>query len=104
MNSWNSEFIRAGFKRQSAGYITILDDQVELQQRAVANEIRRPAREEGSLPNSPETVQRALDIVKERPAPNFSYKQPTFGYVVQWLSELGRDVELNGLVAYAMPI
>jgi hypothetical protein len=102
MNTWNSEFVRSGFEKQSAGFITNLDGEVELQQPVIANEIRRLMREEGALQNSPETVQRAVKCVKARgPVPGFPYKQPTFGYVVKWLSELGKDIELNGLLAYA---
>lgn len=36
-----------------------------------------------------------------RPQSGFPYKQPTFGNVVERLSELGKDTELNGLLAHA---
>ena len=101
MNTWNSEFVQSGFQRQSHGFITSVDGRVELQIPAVANEIRRLVREEGNLPNSPKTLQRAIDSVKVGPLPSFQYMQPTFGYVVKWLSELGKDAELNGLLAHA---
>lgn len=31
----------------------------------------------------------------------FPYTQPTYGYVVEWLSELGKTTELNALLDYA---
>lgn len=101
MNTWNSEYVKSGFETKSSGFITNLDGNIELQVTAVANEIRRLEKEEGLPPNSSATVKKAIESAKALAPPRFPYTQPTFGYVVQWLSELGKDTELNGLLAYA---
>jgi hypothetical protein len=102
MNTWNSEFVRSAFEKQYIGFITNVDGKVELQQPAVANEIRRLVRVEGASPNSSHTVQKSFKTVRAQGNEiAFPYKSPTFGYVVEWLSELGKDVELDGLLAYA---
>lgn len=101
MNTWNSEYAHSGFENQSTGFITNLDGKIELQVTAVANEIRRLEKEEGASPRSPATVKKAIQNAKADASRGFPYTQPTFGYVVKWLSELGKDTELNGLLAYA---
>jgi hypothetical protein len=101
MNTWNSEYAQSGFENQSTGFITNLDGKIELQVTAVANEIRRLEKDEGASPRSPATVEKAIQNAKADTSRGFPYTQPTFGYVVKWLSELGKDTELNGLLAYA---
>jgi hypothetical protein len=101
MNTWNPELVNSNFDRQALGYITNIDGKVELQHAITAQEIRRLVNEEGASPTSRETMYKALEQVKNRPKKGFPYKQPTFGYTVQWLSELGKTIELNGLLDYA---
>lgn len=101
MNAWNSEFVHAGYEMQSMGYITNVDGKVRLQIPAVASEIKRLGREEGAEFNAQETIRKAIKTAKENTGSKFPYNQPTFGYVVQWLSELGKDIELEGLLSYA---
>lgn len=100
MNTWNPEYAQSGFEKQSTGFITNLDGKIELQVTAVANEIRRLEKEEGASPHSPATVKKAIEKAKALPS-KFPYTQPTFGYVVMWVSELGKDTELKGLLAHA---
>jgi len=102
MNSWNSEFVRSSFDKQAMGFITNAEGKIEIHHPAVGTEIRRLVIEEGACVDSPETVQRAREsFLANSKKSGFRYMQPLFGYVVEWLSELGKTTELNALLAYA---
>ncbi|KAJ1709552.1 hypothetical protein AFGD_001150 [Aspergillus flavus] len=98
MNTWNSELVRSGFGRQAFGYITNLDGEIRLNSPTLANVYREIA---GTDAGNGALLLKALEIAKTIPPPKFPYSLPTFGYVVQWLSELGKSVELEGLLQYA---
>ena len=103
MNAWNSEFVRAGFPSHVKGFITNIDGQIELQHPMVAG-VYRAALAQGDAvdQDSAALLQRAREYYKENHSTiQFPYNEPTFGYVVEWLSELGKTTELNGLLAYA---
>ncbi|KAJ5368782.1 uncharacterized protein N7496_008542 [Penicillium cataractarum] len=54
------------------------------------------------IADSAEILQAAREFYKEnRSTIKFPYNQPTLGYVIKWLSELGKTTELDGLLAYA---
>lgn len=55
--------------------------------------------QEGAIANE-STYTNALGKAKQAPKSAAPYTKPTFGYVAQWLSELGRP-ELDGLLKYA---
>lgn len=105
MNTWNSEFVRSAYQKQSMGFITQVSGKFQIQHPAVGTEIRRLVTEEGASPNSPQTIRRAYETFLEksggaapingRPA----YMQPLIGYVVKWLSELGKEAELDAILA-----
>lgn len=100
MNTWNSDLVRAGFTKQSAGFITKIDGQVELQHPIVANAYRAIIAEQQVSPKK--ALRKAREYYKSNHgSPSFPYNEPTFGYVIQWLSELGQNEELEGLLAYA---
>jgi hypothetical protein len=102
MNTWNSEFVRAGFNSHAKGFITNIDNQVELQHPMIAAAYRTAVVREDATQKPSEILQQARDYyIANRSSSNFPYNPPTFGYVVKWLSELGKTAELNGLLAYA---
>jgi hypothetical protein len=48
-----------------------------------------------------EAIELAKADIAEAPTPPFPYTKPCFGYISQWLSELGQTELLNGLLTYA---
>lgn len=112
MNSWNSDLVKPLYARQSQGFITNVDGQVRLQPMLVANAYRKAATSHASTTASgtasdPKALCDAVDEAKlylsnpDNPRSPFPYTTPTWGYVVQWLSELGKRQELEGLLDYA---
>ncbi|WYZ44936.1 hypothetical protein EsH8_VIII_000252 [Colletotrichum jinshuiense] len=107
MNAWNSTFVRSHFDEQSLGFVTNTEGEVRLNQPSVGAEFRKLVKDHGASSTSRKTLetarQNAKDAMQSESAnnKNFPYTKPTFGYIVQWLSELGKDVELKGLLEYA---
>jgi len=106
MNTWNSKFVRASYDKQAMGFITNVNGKIQLQHPTVGTEIRRLVTEEGFPANSPDTIERANKAFRDQPSSITSqkgptYTQPLFGYVIKWLSELGRAAELEAFLAHA---
>lgn len=101
MNTWNSEFVRDSYDKQALGFITNIDGHIELHHPAVGATIRQLVQEEQADPNSAETLQRARDQYLANRSAGSKYMQPLFGYVVKWLSELGKAEELEALLSHA---
>ncbi|KAK3291430.1 Rft protein-domain-containing protein [Chaetomium fimeti] len=101
MNTWNSEFVRDSYDKQALGFITNIDGHIELHHPAIGATIRQLVREEQADPSSAETLQRARDKYLANRSAGFKYMQPLFGYVVEWLSELGKSKELGALLSHA---
>lgn len=102
MNSWNSEFVRSSFDKQARGFITNIEGKIKIQHPAVGSKIRRLVAEEGASADSADTVQRAQEtFLANSKNGGFPFMQPLFGYVVEWLSVLGKTTELNALLDYA---
>lgn len=103
INTWNSEFVRAGFPSHARGFITNIYWQVELQHPMVAGIYRAALAKDNrtALQDSAQLLQDAREFYKEnRSTINFPYNEPAFGYAIEWLSELGKTTELNGLLLY----
>lgn len=99
MNTWNSEFVRSGFNNHALGFITDIDGEVELQHPMVASAYRAIVAQRQDAPNPQQTLQKAREYYRaNKDSIKFPYKEPTLGYVVKWLSELGKTVELHGLL------
>ncbi|GCB17122.1 linalool dehydratase/isomerase [Aspergillus awamori] len=98
MNTWNPKLVRSAFERQAFGYITNFDGEVRLNSPTLANVYREIA---GDDAGDKALLLKALEIAKTIPPPKFPFSLPTLGYVVEWLSELGKSVELEGLLEYA---
>ena len=104
MNTWNSELIESLYDEQALGYITTVNGQVRLHDHAFAVEYRKIVEADDFDHNNHDTAaiiakaraQRAIN----RP-PFDPIVDPVLGCVVQWLSELGKTRELQGLLDYA---
>ena len=104
MNAWNHDLVINLSAKQLPGFVTNIDGRVRLQPPAVANHFRKLTAEAASTSDSGK-LQKAIDLAKadiaEKTAAPFPYTKPCFGYVTQWLSELGQTSLLDGLLAYA---
>jgi hypothetical protein len=101
MNTWNSKFTRSAYDKQAKGFITNIDGKIELHHPRIGATIRHLVATENADPNSAETLERARDEYLQDPSIGFKYMQPHFGYVIKWLSELGKAAELEALLKYA---
>ncbi|CAI7678029.1 unnamed protein product [Penicillium pancosmium] len=99
MNTWNSNFVKSGYQAHSKGFITNVDGRVELQHPMVAGVLRANQTDETITSEALRTAKEYY--LANRNSIPFPYSQPTFGYVVKWLSELGKTTELDGLLKYA---
>ncbi|KAF9890590.1 hypothetical protein FE257_005721 [Aspergillus nanangensis] len=107
MNSWNSELAGQTFPSQAAGFLSRVEaDRVNLNASPVAHRIRDISSRQGADPFSRETFQEAFDYVQgpgaqEYPNEDLPFSRPTFGYVVKWVSEVGDEPTLSGLLNHA---
>ncbi|KEY74063.1 hypothetical protein S7711_02653 [Stachybotrys chartarum IBT 7711] len=80
----------------------LVDGKIRLQTTPVGWEYRRIAEAEEKGPNDAKVLARARIAAAEKVKPHGSlFNPPLYGYTVQWLSELGKTTELQGLLAYA---
>ncbi|TVY78925.1 Linalool dehydratase/isomerase [Fusarium oxysporum f. sp. cubense] len=101
MNTWNSDLVKSLYDKQSLGFITVIDGQVRLHDPVVAGIYRDLMDADNISPHNAAVLAQARRMSKSVAPTKFPYSQPTFGYVVQWLSEMGRTVELQGLLDFA---
>ncbi|PSN65095.1 hypothetical protein BS50DRAFT_622397 [Corynespora cassiicola Philippines] len=103
MNAWNPQHVRENFERQAAGFITQAKGEITLQHPAVGTMIRSLAVEKNASTDDENIIAEARSkfLAATENKPPAVYMQPLFGYIVQWLSELGKVEELNSLLAYA---
>lgn len=103
MNSWNPAEVRSTFPSQALGFLTRgPSGSVSLNPVPIAHTIRRLVAEQGADPDALETLRQAREIVASSgPGRRPAFAQPALGYVVQWLSELGEEELLSGLLKHA---
>ncbi|KAM0258601.1 hypothetical protein ACHAQJ_003772 [Trichoderma viride] len=101
MNTWNSEKVKSLYESQAYGFITTIDGEVQLHEEQIAGEYRKLVDTESADKNDAAVLAQARANAAALPPPTFPFSKPTFGYVVQWLSELGKKEELDGLLKYA---
>lgn len=101
MNTWNSESVKSLYDQQVYGFITSIDGEVQLHEDCIAEEYRKLVDTENADKNDAAVLARARANAAALPPSKFLFSRPTFGYVVQWLSELGKKEELDGLLKYA---
>ncbi|KAJ7146380.1 hypothetical protein C8R44DRAFT_13492 [Mycena epipterygia] len=101
MNAWNSEEVHALYPAQSLGFLSKVseDGRINLNGSAVGQAIRSLVKEEGADPDAPATIEKARRIAPPRQKGGVSW--PEFGYVAQWVSEVGDDATLAGLLRHA---
>lgn len=104
MNSWNPSVVSTLYSKQAHGFITNVSGRIRLQPPVVANNYRKVSSDSPEA-SEKEVLSQAVAMSKaqiaDKAKPPFPYTKPAFGYVLQWLSELGRTTELDGLLAYA---
>lgn len=98
---WNYDMVQRLYPSIGDGFIHRMDDRFNVNPPAVANEIRRIVRAENADPNSDSTVSRAREATKDAKGSWIPYLSPVFGYLSQWLSEIGGPDDLNKLLRHA---
>ncbi|KEF59604.1 uncharacterized protein A1O9_04450 [Exophiala aquamarina CBS 119918] len=105
LNTWNSDLVKSLAEKQLLGFITKIDGKVRLQTANVGNAIRKLGAEKPQeYPvDSARTVLEAVALTKNPDSglPDAQDKNPVFGHTVEFLSELGREDLLSGLLDYA---
>ncbi|KAK0637705.1 hypothetical protein DIS24_g10565 [Lasiodiplodia hormozganensis] len=103
MNSWNSDFVHSLFPAQSLGFLTHAPGgRINLNNEKVAQAIRKLTESEKVDPYAWDTLEKAREIAahtENKPAGPFP--QPLFGYVAQWVSEVGDQSTCDGLLCHA---
>jgi len=103
MNSWNPKQVRETYGSQALGFLTrVSPDRVNLNQTVLAHTFRQLVNVEKQDPEDPQTLIHAKEIVAALPPkPSGGYHSPVFGYVAQWLSEIGSQSTLNSFLNHA---
>lgn len=106
MNSWNSDFVHQGYEAAVLGHITNAEGVgIRYHPSVLGNAVEQLIREDGASATAKETVERAKDVVRKQAEaglmPQRDFIVPEFGYMVHWLSELGKTSELDALLQYA---
>ncbi|KAJ7686847.1 hypothetical protein B0H17DRAFT_940077 [Mycena rosella] len=101
MNSWNSEEVHALYPSQALGFLSKLpeDGRVNLNGPAVGRAIRALVAQEGADPDAPATIEKARATAG--PPRKGGIALAEFGYVAQWVSEVGDEATLDGLLRHA---
>ena len=87
----------------SVGFLTrTQDNRININDFHLANTIRALVAKEGVAPDDPYTIARAHQMIARQAQPSiFPYTKPTFGYVAEWLSEVGEPGDLDALLRHA---
>ncbi|GIZ45999.1 hypothetical protein CKM354_000914200 [Cercospora kikuchii] len=103
MNSWNPQLVRSTFPAQSLGFFTKMSDgRVSLNSTTVAMIIRKLVKTENADPEAWSTKQKAQELAKQTKAvPPPPFPVPVFGYIAQWVSEVGDPSLTEGLLRHA---
>ncbi|KAM0418627.1 hypothetical protein ACHAPT_012430 [Fusarium lateritium] len=104
MNAWNPEVAHDTFKQQAVGFLASpVEGHVRVNHQPLALEIRDLVSNEGADPLSPSTYTRAQEILAFKdasPAMGFPLSSPVVGYAIQWVSEVGDQPTLDGMLSY----
>lgn len=101
MNTWNSEYVQKSYPRQVAGFITKVNGSIKLQHPVIGTLIRKLVAEGGGNADSEDTISKAREMFFSNATSRLAPMAPYFGYVVKWLSELGKAEELDALLKHA---
>jgi hypothetical protein len=103
MHSWNSDFVRQNWERQSMGHLIELNGKTRLQATGVAQAYRQLATESDHDPQDPEkTLRKAVDMVRSGQMHSpWPFQGAARGLFMMMLSELGQRKELDDLLEFA---
>lgn len=99
--SWNFDVVKSVYEATGRGFLHRVDDRINVHPMFVAHNIRKMVAEEGADPQSPEVVAKAREQAAGKPSSHMAYQSPTFGYVSQWISEVGSKEDLAALLRHA---
>lgn len=99
MNAWNPTVAHRIFEEQAVGFLSqVEEERINVHPGPLAFAIRNLAKT-GCDPNSSLTIKKAREMVEEAPAPPDSpFPRPLFGYILMWVSELGDEKTLQGIL------
>ena len=98
MNAQRPEVVSELYPKQSLRYLSrVSHERVNLNPRAIAQAFRSLVTNNGLDPNALSTLAKAKELAQriellESVQAVLPYKEPIFGYVVQWISEVGGKV------------
>jgi hypothetical protein len=98
---WNFETVQKMYPSTAEGYLHRVGDRWNLNPQAVANRVRSLVKEDGADPSSEATLARARELTAGEPSTARKYMSPTFGYLAQWISEVGGKSDLDVLLRHA---
>ncbi|KAF2637715.1 hypothetical protein P280DRAFT_492136 [Massarina eburnea CBS 473.64] len=99
--SWNQDFVKSLYPATGQGFLQRMSDRINLNPQPVANKIRELVQSEDLDPNAVDTLERARKMVQGQPLLRKPFLSPTFGYVAQWMSEVGNAGDLDALLRHA---
>ena len=104
MNTWNSDFVRSNWRRQSLGHLTKTNDKTKLQWTKVAQAYRSIVADNGG--QEPKDVEATLAQARELSKsanfpPALPFEAASRGLFMMMLSEMGGQEELNDLLEFA---
>ena len=103
MNAWNSDVIHSSYKDVSKGFISHLSPtDAVVNPPVVAHAIRQISAKDNVDADSLETIARAKALAPTLDVFTFNaFTRPTWGYVFQWVSEVGDTGTLTALLNHA---
>ncbi|KAJ6452522.1 hypothetical protein C8R47DRAFT_1083724 [Mycena vitilis] len=75
------------------------DGRINVNSNTMGHTIRALVKQDGADPHAPETIRKAREIAG--PAKKSDISRPDFGFVAQWVSEVGDAATLEGLLSHA---
>jgi hypothetical protein len=98
---WNYDLVKSMYHTAGVGYLQRIENRVNLNPQVVAHKIRELVQTEGADPHSPSTRATAMEACNGQKPYQKPYMSPTFGYVSQWLSEVGTPEDIAGILRHA---
>lgn len=110
MNTWNPKFVRDCYESQALGFLTTINGEARINPPVVGNAYRQVKSEDNAGAMAPEELmQKALELAQKTSLEEMAarsvdkplslFNKPILGYVVEWLSELGK-AELHSLLGF----
>ena len=100
MNAWNPTFVSSLYATQILGHITTINQKTRVHPPKVAHAFRHVVTNRGLSANAEETLTQALHEAQKIPDSPVPFHSPHVGVICQWLSELGKTAELQGVLDF----